>query len=447
MTARQTAVNSALSWIRQGASPIPVPHKQKAPILAGWQNLKVTEANLQQYFNGELQNIGILLGEPSNGLIDIDLDCSEAITIAPVYFPETASFGRASRPRSHLLYSCPGAKTVQFSHKGMLLEIRSTGCQTLVPGSVHPSGELIEGTPGEDDIRTIEVNALNNAAGCTAAAALLAREWRKLSGERHETTLALAGALLHAGWNAEEIKIFVKAVINASGDDDAADRMRAAQDTIEKHINGERVTGWPTVAEHLSDNIVKKLRKWLAIDDKPQLKIKSSAPSNNESPNSSDEWPEPEPLRREVSPAEPFPLDALGDVLGPMAREMMNIVQSPDAVCAQSVLAAAALAVQAYANVEIDGRDYPLSNFFITVAETGERKTATDREALAAHSKFQYDMKLAYQDQLAEYEAGYAAWKKARDEALSSKQTSRVRPSESQCSSWGRARNRPRTQS
>jgi len=54
------------------------------------------------------------------------------------------------------------------------------------------------------------------------------------------------------------------------------------------------------------------------------------------------------------------------------------------ALCAQSVLAAATLAVQGHADVELPtGQARPLSNFFITVAETGERKTACDEHALS----------------------------------------------------------------
>jgi hypothetical protein len=59
----------------------------------------------------------------------------------------------------------------------------------------------------------------------------------------------------------------------------------------------------------------------------------------------------PRPLMRELPPADPFPIDALGDVLGAAARGINDRVQAPIAICGQSVLAAAALAVQAHADV------------------------------------------------------------------------------------------------
>ena len=61
----------------------------------------------------------------------------------------------------------------------------------------------------------------------------------------------------------------------------------------------------------------------------------------------------PRPLMRELPPADPFPVDALGDVLGDAARAIHDRVQAPMAIGAQSVLAAAALAVQGHADVEL----------------------------------------------------------------------------------------------
>ena len=91
----------------------------------------------------------------------------------------------------------------------------------------------------------------------------------------------------------------------------------------------------------------------------------------------------PRPLMRELAPADPFPVDALGDVLAPAARAINDHVQAPVATCGQSTLAAVTLAVQAYANVELPtSHAKPLSNYFVTVAGTGERKTAVDHEAL-----------------------------------------------------------------
>jgi Protein of unknown function (DUF3987) len=91
----------------------------------------------------------------------------------------------------------------------------------------------------------------------------------------------------------------------------------------------------------------------------------------------------PRPLMRELPPADPFPVDALGTLLGSAAQAIHDRIQAPLAISGQSVLAAATLAVQGHANVELPtGQAKPLSNFLVSVAATGERKTAVDQEAL-----------------------------------------------------------------
>jgi hypothetical protein len=52
-------------------------------------------------------------------------------------------------------------------------------------------------------------------------------------------------------------------------------------------------------------------------------------------------------------------------------------------LCAQSALAATALTVQAFADIQLpDQNRRPISCYFFSVASTGERKSATDDIAL-----------------------------------------------------------------
>jgi hypothetical protein len=75
---------------------------------------------------------------------------------------------------------------------------------------------------------------------------------------------------------------------------------------------------------------------------------------------------DPRPLMRELPPADPFPVGALGPVLGPAAAAIQERVQAPLAICAQSVLSAATLSVQAHADVELPTRETkPVSDFFL----------------------------------------------------------------------------------
>jgi Protein of unknown function (DUF3987) len=127
----------------------------------------------------------------------------------------------------------------------------------------------------------------------------------------------------------------------------------------------------------------------------------------------------PRPLIRELPPPDPFPIDALGDLLGPAAIAIRQRVQCPPAICGQSVIAAAALAAQAHADVQLPtGHVKPISNFFITIAETGERKTAADTEALRPVRTRERAVREAFDEAWPSYENKKVAWEKAREHAV-----------------------------
>jgi hypothetical protein len=136
-----------------------------------------------------------------------------------------------------------------------------------------------------------------------------------------------------------------------------------------------------------------------------------------------DHWPEPKPLQRKLSAPTAFPVEALGEVLGDAARAMEEVIRAPLAICGNSVLAAAALAAQGHANFVIDGRRHPLSEFFITIGQTGERKSAVDGVALRPHRERQKQLLIRYAAQLSEYERNADAFKKSKDEALAGGKT------------------------
>jgi hypothetical protein len=121
-------------------------------------------------------NVGVLLGEPSGWLIDIDLDHPRCVELAPEHLPPTpAIFGRPGKPRSHYLYRVTGpvpTKKHKSKSSGMLVELRSTGLQTVFPPSTHECGELIAWEPGAEasepaavdpDVLLAAVESLANA--------------------------------------------------------------------------------------------------------------------------------------------------------------------------------------------------------------------------------------------------------------------------------------------
>ena len=125
------------------------------------------------------------------------------------------------------------------------------------------------------------------------------------------------------------------------------------------------------------------------------------------------EIPEKRPLFRELPPPPQFPADALGP-LKQAALAIQSKTQAPIEICAQSVLAVATLAVQAHIDVELPGGGTkPVVNMFVSIAESGERKTSVDKIALAPvrgiESQWNNDHKLA----TADYENRLVAWKTA----------------------------------
>jgi hypothetical protein len=180
-TAQQSGASAsdAVAYIHRGCAPVPIPACEKGPRTPGWQNLRITEAHASRYFNGKC-NIGIILGEASGGLIDIDLDCHEAIDFAPKFLPKTdAKFGRRSKPSSHWLYRAPGiAPSLTFRDPitgGTLVELRGDGGrQTVFPPSIHPSRERIEWV-ADGDPPIVDYADLRKAVTTLAARCLVAR--------------------------------------------------------------------------------------------------------------------------------------------------------------------------------------------------------------------------------------------------------------------------------
>ena len=129
------------------------------------------------------------------------------------------------------------------------------------------------------------------------------------------------------------------------------------------------------------------------------------------------DYAEPIPLLIEDADT-PYPLAALGEVLGGAAQAIVEIVQVPAALAAQSVLAAAAMAAQPHTNVLRAGQAIPLSLYLLTIAESGDRKSAADRLALRAHQERQHTLLETYREALAVYRKRRDVHQSVRDQAL-----------------------------
>ncbi len=146
----------------------------------------------------------------------------------------------------------------------------------------------------------------------------------------------------------------------------------------------------------------------------------SGSSRNSSHPNGNEEnsFEPPLPLRRPLPPTKPYPMEVLGPILGMAAAAIHRGIQAPLAICCQSVLAAGCLAVQALADVTIDGRRIPLSCYFLSIASSGERKSSVDTEALRSHREFQARLQERFGQEHRDYIDQIDAWKKAREQQL-----------------------------
>ena len=180
---------AARTYIAKGWSPVPVPRGRKAPIVDGWPGLRIREQEITRYFRVE-ENVGLLTGEASGGLIDVDLDCDEAVQLAGSFLPATPMWsGRPSRPRSHAWFRAsdqvPTNATYKDINGAVLVELRGTGRQTIVAPSLHPDDELYQ-WEGSLEPADVAGAPLSWAVRRLAVASLLVRRWPRQSGSRHD---------------------------------------------------------------------------------------------------------------------------------------------------------------------------------------------------------------------------------------------------------------------
>jgi hypothetical protein len=369
-------LENALEYIRRGWAPVPIPHKSKNPIGDAWQKLRITEADAHQYFNGGAKNVGVLLGGMSDGLADIDLDTTEAVRAGPYFLPRTLCFGRPSKPRSHWLFQSDLWQTedkaaLQFKFatgKGkdrkeqMILELRigggDKGAQTVFPGSVHETGELIT-WDRKENIARAEGETLKQCCARAASAALLAGHFPS-KGARHDAGLTLGGFLSRCGFSRPDTELFAEAVTIASGQPrekvkDVRKAAREAWDEAGRPSGNAR--GFPILAETFGDDVAKHVAKWLGYEgandpmdgqhsrpwERPHGAHGGEPFFNGQMEGfdrNNSAWPEPKPLPDGLLPVANFDPAFLPDAIAPWVMDIAERMQCPpDFVAIPAVVA------------------------------------------------------------------------------------------------------------
>ena len=214
----------------------------------------------------------------------MDLDCAEAITLAPHFLPETGMIcGRPAALNSHCFYIVSEMKTKKFNDPGAdnqnatMVEIRANGAtvvppsQTLVDKHGNDDGEREERAWTGNDLNpaTISNQNLLRSVSALAASVLLARAWN--SGQRHEIGLALSGTLAHGSIPQEQAIQIVKGICIVTRDTELDDRIQSVHTTYAKLAEGDNVTGMPTLIDLIGDKRVQKIADWLGFSVTPDI--------------------------------------------------------------------------------------------------------------------------------------------------------------------------------
>jgi hypothetical protein len=325
------SLDAAITYHSLGWMPIPLTQGSKNPNRKGWQKERWTLDELPNCFNNG-QNIGLLLGEPSGGLVDVDLDSPEATALADAMLPPTNRIsGRSGSPFSHRWYICdPVISTAQFpdpmlantDERAMIVELRSKGAQTIVPPSRHPNGDDYVWHQ-EGEAARVSAALLQTSVSTLAACSITARYWQQ--GKRHNLAFALSGILLRKGWTVDKTEHFIISAATVAGDDELEDRRKAIHDTAEQLKQGKPATGIPRLSALLPKDVVDRIIKWLGI----QNPTPNAGTDSTTKPKDSTNWPEPEPLPNSLLPVPSLRRELLPEPFAPWLSDIAERMQCP----------------------------------------------------------------------------------------------------------------------
>jgi uncharacterized protein DUF3987 len=278
------------------------------------------------------------------------------------------------------------------------------------PGGKRMWWELADGTKGLSGIRT-ENLPLYGLDKLAEGAEPIICEGEKDTQALIDRGLPALGTVTGAASCPSEASLAAltgrRVVLWPDNDDAGEQHMRKVGMVLTRLAISYRVLTWPEAPEKGGAADFTG-----SIDEIRELIAGADAPPKPEPPR---------PLKRDVGRAEPYPHQALGPVLSQVAEAVQAATQVPMAIASQSVLATANFCVQAHVNVELPTGDIkPVSEYFLTLAESGERKTAADERALQGVRAREQALAEVSREEWKLYKNDLEAYEKQRTQVLAS---------------------------
>ena len=276
----------------------------KVPFEKAWQTQRMDQARIIEVFNGHV-NLGLLLGEASGHLLDVDLDTPQTVACAYNLLPPTPMRqGRKTGGVRHYWYKCPdmaGILTLADPEDGQhLIQLRYSdkrGLQTMVPPSIHgESGDLLvwisrSGAAILDVADALDVlkpspvtkAALVNAAQHVALCAMLARAMPEAG--QHDYALALCGYLARHAPGPLAANL-VRGTIQAANRELRLNEFLSALTDAQKRLaeGSGAVQGKRSLAEFVGDKRLHQADVWLGVRDGRSASVFSQPGSGGAQP-------------------------------------------------------------------------------------------------------------------------------------------------------------------
>jgi putative DNA primase/helicase len=234
---------------------------EKKPIHQDWQIYTKSFEKVLNAHKNKQTNIGLVLGSIS-GVMDIDCDSHEAVTITKHLVGGYLGYFTRCEDSAHYLFLCEqGGKTVRLSDPEgrTLVELRGNGGQTMVPPSIHPDGQHLAYAELCDEAPFQDYDRLYKQVHLIGAASLLLRNWSK--GSRHHLSLWLAGLSQSIGMTLGDTCKFVELLCAAAADEEMEDRLGNVKRTFGR--TSSLNAGFSGLEELLGKATATKITDWL----------------------------------------------------------------------------------------------------------------------------------------------------------------------------------------